>query len=143
MGKKTGALRIVGLPVGKIGGKIGGKIVGMIVGMALITGCLPSHAPFHQRTAGYQKIGGPFDEAEHTKRLCTAVANYIAAQYHSVTPNSQPLHHKHLPVQHHDKTDKTAFVSLEIPSRYEIIFQHKGYQATLDYCFERHRNKSR
>lgn len=137
MGKKTGALRIVGLPVGKIGGKIGGKIVGMIVGMTLITGCLPSHAPFHQET------GGPFDEAEHTKRLCTAVANYIAAQYHSVTPNSQPLHHKHLPVQHHDKTDKTAFVSLEIPSRYEIIFQHKGYQATLDYCFERHQNKSR
>ena len=132
MGKKTGALRIVGLPAGKIACKIGG----VFVGMTLITGCLPSHAPFHQET------GGPFDEAAHTKRLCTAVANYIAAQYHSLTPNSQPLHHEHLPVQHHDKTDKTAFVSLEIPSRYEIIFQHKGYQATLDYCFERHQTKS-
>lgn len=51
MGKKTSALRIVGLPVGKIGGKIGGKIVGMIVGMTLITGCLPSHAPFIKRRA--------------------------------------------------------------------------------------------
>lgn len=88
-------------------------------------------------------MDGAFNEADHTKRLCVAVANYIAASYHSVTPNSLPVQHErtHKDNQENYKGKKPAFVSIKIPSRYEVIFQHKGYQATLDYCFERHQNR--
>ena len=67
------------------------------------------------------------DKASAQLRKCRNLADYIAVQY--VTPAHD------LPVQHEGGT---GFVTIKVPSLYEVTYQHKGHQAVIDTCLARH-----
>lgn len=73
----------------------------------------------------------PYDKAVSIAHFCEVLADQIAAQYDQLTPNTLPVHYK-------SKTGTRRIITLELPSSYDVIFQHKGYQAVIDHCLLRH-----
>ena len=59
------------------------------------------------------------------------MAHYIAGQYATRTDNA-------LPVQY-DRGDKQpGFIVIKEPSIYDVMFQHRGFDAVVETCLERH-----
>ena len=61
---------------------------------------------------------------------CQAVAVYIAGQYATRTDHV-------LPVQYEDNAAK-GFITIDEPSIYDVMFQHKGFDAVVETCLARH-----
>lgn len=62
---------------------------------------------------------------------CQAVAHYIAGQYAT-------LPDKALPVQYENNASNTGFITIDEPSIYDVMFQHKGFDAVVETCLARH-----
>ena len=82
---------------------------------------------------------GPFaplppEHASHSH--CQAVAHYIASQY-ATLPNST------LPVQYQKSGSHSGshsgFITIDEPSIYDVVFQHKGFDAVIETCRARHK----
>ena len=73
----------------------------------------------------------PSEDSAETLAFCQAVATYVASHYVSTTTASQPF-------SYDNASNEDGFVALELPSLYDVLYQHKGYDSVVAYCLERH-----
>lgn len=85
-----------------------------------------------------------FARSDPIERLCYAVAEQAASDYHMIPRHNTALDitKDRWPVAHQQQTTNIAFIDLPDASLYDVTFQHKGFDATVALCMRRHNSPS-
>ncbi|MGC6536939.1 MAG: hypothetical protein ACON44_06250 [Candidatus Puniceispirillaceae bacterium] len=93
-----------------------------------------SYASHSYRAPHSNSVAG---QLEHDQNFCYNVAIYVQSQY----DNDMPTHIKAYVQLKDDKDAIPAFVNFQVHSLYDVVYQHKGFDAVIESCLERRGHK--